>query len=219
MSKRPFAQQLDILTHAIPIPLALLAGALGLFVAIEQGHPIQVRIAMLGYGVAFALLYLLSTRYHLAVGTWREKLANNWDRFGIAVAIAASGLAHMEVLPAIVRGRELFGINAVLLGQVLLVAGVVFVFVNEVLYTGKLRWPTTLTYFVQAATISFAAPYDGSVLLSSPWIFVLAGVGAFAIGAVVFFALSKVPFHHAIWHLLVLAGNALHWCAMYLSIS
>ena len=43
----------------------------------------------------------------------------------------------------------------------------------------------------------------------------VAGGVAYTVG-IVFYALTRLRFHHFVWHLFVLAGSVLHWFAVYL---
>jgi len=61
---------------------------------------------------------------------------------------------------------------------------------------------------VAAKPLMAALPFGGLVLL-------VAGGLAYTLG-VAFYAAKPLPFHHAVWHLFVLAGSVLHFFAVLL---
>ena len=82
-------------------------------------------------------------------------------------------------------------------------------------FAGRFRLLSTLIYIgmgwlVLAAfrPLMAALPRGGLVLL-------VAG-GICYTGGAVFYLWKRLPYHHAVWHLWVLAGSICHWAAVYL---
>jgi hemolysin III len=67
---------------------------------------------------------------------------------------------------------------------------------------------------LDAARVMIALrPMLHAVPLGGLWL-LLAG-GLCYTGGTVFYAWKKLPYHHAVWHLWVLAGSACHWAAVF----
>ena len=101
-------------------------------------------------------------------------------------------------------GWSLFGIiwGLALVGIVLrIVRGRRSTLVSVALYIG-MGW----------AVVVAAKPMLNSVALGGLWLLLLGGL-AYTLG-VVFYVWKRLPYHHAIWHVFVLAGSILHFFAI-----
>jgi len=81
-------------------------------------------------------------------------------------------------------------------------------------FAGRFRLVSTLIYIgmgwlvlMAAKPLFMAVPRGGIVLL-------VAG-GLCYTGGTVFYLWKRLPYHHAVWHLFVLAGSACHWAAVF----
>ena len=63
--------------------------------------------------------------------------------------------------------------------------------------------------------IVIAAPQMIANVSTGGLILLASGGAAYTLGAV-FYAIKKIPFNHAIWHVFVLAGSICHFLAIYL---
>ena len=61
--------------------------------------------------------------------------------------------------------------------------------------------------------VAFAVPFVRAV--STEALILVAAGGLAYTGGVVFYVWHRLPWHHVIWHLFVLAGAALHFCAVF----
>ena len=101
-------------------------------------------------------------------------------------------------------GWSLFGViwGLALVGIVLrIVRGRRSTVVSVALYIG-MGW----------AVVAAAQPMLNSVAPGGLWLLLLGGL-AYTLG-VVFYVWKRLPYHHAIWHVFVLAGSVLHFFAI-----
>ncbi len=87
----------------------------------------------------------------------------------------------------------------------------------------KLAWPHRFTalrvaiYLVMGWLIVFAGDTLSANLPTAGIVLLTAGGITYTLG-VVFFAISAIPFNHAIWHLFVLGGSTCHYFAVYAAV-
>ena len=152
------------------------------------------------------LLYTTSTLYHSFSGEELKRLLRKFDHAAIFLLIAGTYTPFLLVSLRGPWGWSLFG---VVWG--LAAVGVALKF----WFTGRFRVLSTLIYIgmgwlVLAAfrPLLAALPRGGLVLL-------LAG-GLCYTGGAAFYLWKRLPYHHAVWHLWVLAGSGCHWASVFL---
>ena len=92
----------------------------------------------------------------------------------------------------------------------LAVAGIIF----KVFMTHRLRVLGPVFYIAMGWLVIFAVKPLLQILPLAGFWWLLAGGVIYAVG-VLFYAIDKVPYNHAIWHVFVLAGSACHFLAVY----
>ena len=201
----PVAEELaHSLTHGAGLLLGIAALVL-LVVASRRGAAIHV-VACSLYGATLVLLYGASTLYHALPPGRGKRVFGTLDHAAIFLLIAGTYTPFTLVTLHGGWGWSLFG---VIWG--LAIAGVVF----EAVTRGRARRLQLFLYLVMGWSIVLAGrpllrelPPGGLVLL-------LAGGLAYTLG-VVFFVWRSLPFHHAVWHVFVLAGSVCHFFAVLL---
>ncbi|MCX6944427.1 MAG: hemolysin III family protein [Opitutales bacterium] len=158
------------------------------------------------FGATLVLLYTTSTLYHSFSGEELKRLLRKFDHAAIFLLIAGTYTPFLLVSLRGPWGWSLFG---VVWG--LAAVGVALKF----WFTGRFRVLSTLIYIgmgwlVLAAfrPLMAALPRGGLVLL-------LAG-GLCYTGGAAFYLWKRLPYHHAVWHLWVLAGSGCHWASVFL---
>ncbi len=158
------------------------------------------------FGTTLVLLYTASTLYHSFQGARVKRIFKTIDHSCIYLLIAGTYTPFTLVSLKGAWGWILFGI---IWGMALL--GIVF----KVFYVYRFRILSTLVYIamgwlvvIAGKTLIDRVPPGGLALL-------LSGGLAYT-GGVLFYACKKIPYHHAIWHLFVLAGSVLHYFAVML---
>ena len=191
------------ITHGIGIVLAIAAlGILTVFAGAygDVRHVVSVSI----YGTTLVLLYTASTLYHSIQNPHAKGILQVLDHSAIYLLIAGTYTPFTLVSLRGPWGWWLFG---VIWGFAVL--GVVFQLsllrrwraVSLCLYIG-MGWVVVVA--IKPLIVSVAT--GGIVFL------VLGGL-AYTAG-ILFYCWEKLKYHHAIWHLFVLAGSILHFFAV-----
>lgn len=192
------------LTHGLGTLLSVAGLVLMVVFAARYGDAWHV-VSTAIFGTTLVLLYTASTLYHSLRGERLKVLLQKFDHAAIFLLIAGSYTPFALVTLRGPWGWSLFG---VVWG--LAVVGVTIKF----RLAGRFRVVSTLIYIamgwlvlVAIKPLVVALPAGGMKLL-------VAG-GLCYTGGAVFYLWKRLPFHHAIWHLWVLAGSACHWAAVF----
>ncbi len=193
----------NAITHGIGLGFAVV-GAVYLIVASERG-PVLLIVSCSVFSAALVLVYLCSTLYHSLVRTRARHVLHVLDHSAIYVLIAGTYTPFTLVS---LRGP----LGWVLLTVVwsLAVAGVVF----KSLAIGRFPAASALVYLFQGWLAVFVVR---SLLHAIGWhgiLWLFAGGLAYTLG-IIFFALDRLPYFHAAWHIFVLAGSIAHYFAVY----
>ena len=205
-SVQPEAKLGDILanaiTHGIGAVLAI-AGAIYLIAASSHGTPWLI-VSCSVFSTTLILVYLCSTLYHSLVRSGARHVFQVLDHSAIYLLIAGKYTPFTLISLRGPVGWALFGVE-----WTLAVAGVIF----KSLAVGRLAVASALVYLFQGWFIVFAAR---PLLHAIGWhgiAWLGAGGLAYTLG-VVFFALDRLRYFHATWHLFVLAGSVAHYFAI-----
>ncbi|MGC9291144.1 MAG: PAQR family membrane homeostasis protein TrhA [Acidobacteriaceae bacterium] len=190
------------ITHGIGIALAL-AGAIYIIYASMRGGALEI-VACSIYGSTLVALYLCSTLYHSFTLTRARRVFHILDHSSIYLLIAGTYTPFTLVSLRGPVGWSLFGLI-----WSLAIAGVVF----KCFATGRFPVASTVIYLFMGWVVVFAMR---PLLHAISWHGMLwIGLGGLAYtGGVLFYALDRVPYFHALWHLCVLAGSAAHYYAI-----
>lgn len=190
--------------HGVGVLLSI-AGLVALIVVARRtGDPAHV-LACAIYGTTLILLYLASTLYHSIPSPRHKKLLRVLDHSAIYLLIAGTYTPITLISLRGPWGWTLFGLvwGMALLGIILKVAAI-----------GRFRWVSMVLYLgmgwlvlVAMEPLRLAVAHAGVVLL------VLGGV-SYTVGTV-FYGMRRMPYHHAVWHVFVLAGSAFHFFAVF----
>lgn len=187
------------MTHGLGVVLALAALVLMVVMASMRGSARAVVGAAL-FGAAMTVLYAASTVYH-ALRPGQGKLwARRIDHSAIYLLIAGTYTPFCLVTLQGPWGWSLFGVvwGLAVLGLALKLGfGIRWPKASLVLYLG-MGWLAV----VAAGPLWHRLPRPGLLWL-------LAG-GLFYTGGVVFYVRDHLPYRHALWHLMVLAGSLCH---------
>ncbi|MGA3130951.1 MAG: hemolysin III family protein [Terracidiphilus sp.] len=198
----------NAITHGIGAMLAI-AGAAFLIVASTRGSALVVTSCAVFSG-SLILVYLCSTLYHSLVRTRARYVFHVLDHSSIYVLIAGTYTPFTLVS---LRGTLGWTLFAVVWG--LAVAGVIAKSVAMDHFTrgGVLAFASAAIYLIQGWLVIFVAR---SLVHAIGWhamAWLAAGGLAYTLG-IVFFALDRIRYFHAAWHIFVLAGSVAHYFAI-----
>ncbi len=191
----------NAITHGIGVIFAI--AALVILIVFSAGKGAKYIVSVSIYGATLFLLYLASTLYHSLKGKAKD-VFRIFDHSAIYLLIAGTYTPFTFLIIRGWQGWFLFGII-----WTLAITGILF----KVFFTGRFTLLSTLLYILMGwivvvfikSVIKFM-PHNGLILL------VMGGL-SYTLGAV-FYVFKWFKFHHAVWHLFVLAGSVLHFFAI-----
>ncbi len=192
------------LTHGIGAVLSIVGLVAMLMWSVAYGDTWHVVSASI-YGASLILLYTASTLYHAFPWPRIKAIFQQLDHAAIFVLIAGTYTPFALINLRGPWGWTLLGVvwGIALLGVVL-----------ELGVKKPPKWLSLSLYLGMGwmALIAIKPMLDnvdtGGLLL------LLAGGLAYTLG-VVFYVRKQMPYHHAIWHLFVLAGSILHFFSIF----
>ena len=191
-------------THGIGAGLAVAALVLGVIYAAE----VESAWAIVGvaiYGATLIFMFVTSTLYHSLPFPRAKRVLLAFDHCAIFLLIAGTCTPITLVVMEGWQGWFLFGVVWGLAGTGLLLRLVWLRYMHPLFYVIYLAMGWVGFFF--SAPIEEKMGWDGIELI-------LIG-GACYTGGLVFYALRRLPFNHALWHLSVIAGAILHFFAVY----
>lgn len=191
-------------SHGLGVILSL-AGLAGLVAAaLRLGGGAHRLVPCIIYGILMLLMFLVSTLYHSFRSPRLKRVFRVLDHEMIFLMIAGTYTPFTLLVLDGVFGWTLFGI---IWG--LAIIGLFF----QGFFTGRFAIVSTLLYILMGWVIVFAMKplIDAMPVAGIHWLW--AGGLCYTLGAVVYL-LKKIPYHHAVWHLAVLAGAACHYIAI-----
>lgn len=191
------------ITHGIGAGLSIAGLTLLVVLAAWYGTPRQV-VSFSIYGATLIILYLASTLYHSFQAPQVKRVFKAIDHASIFLLIAGT---YTPFLLIAVRGA--WGLTLLIIVWGLALLGVGF----KALFIHRFQKASVLMYILMG-WLSVAAIKE---LLANlpPGGFTLLAIGGvvYTVG-VIFYALKKIPYMHAIWHLFVLGGSICHYLAV-----
>lgn len=195
----------NAITHGIGAFLSIVALTLLVAIAALWGDAWHLASAIV-YGVTMFLLYIASTLYHAITHEKARHVLKVIDHAGIYLLIAGTYTPFTLVTIRNDGGWWLFGIV-----WGLAAIGIAF----EAYWVYRPKWVSAVVYLGMGWLAIFAiGPIVNNLEPAGVWLLVGGGL-AYSLGTI-FYVLKRVKFMHAVWHLWVLAGSALHFIAVML---
>jgi len=192
----------NAITHGIGAALAIV-GAVYLIAASTRGTVWHV-VSCSVFAVTLVLVYVCSTLYHSLVRTRARHVFHILDHSAIYLLIAGTYTPFALICLRGPLGWTLFGIE-----WGLAVAGVIF----KCFIVGRFEVASALVYLFQGWFVVVAIVPLVHALGWHGLMWLGAGGVAYTLG-IVFFALDRLRYFHAAWHLFVLAGSVAHYFAI-----
>jgi hemolysin III len=191
-------------THCLGALLSL--GGLAILVIQASRHGNAWHIVSCSiYGATMVLLFSSSTLYHSFYNPRLKHVLHIIDHASIFLLIAGTYTPFVLVNLRGGWGWSLFG---VIWGLAL--AGIVF----QVFFVSRFHVVRVLIYLAMGWLMVIAVKPLLSKVPLPGIIWLLLGGLSYTVG-VLFYIWRKLPFHHAVWHLFVLAGTVCHYCAIF----
>lgn len=197
-------ERFNIATHAIGLLFSVAALLALVTRALRHGDAWHL-VSFSVYGASLLVLYAASTAYHGSrVPALRARL-RTVDHASIYVLIAGTYTPFALVTLNGPVGWSIFGLT-----WGMAATGIVL----KLFYTGRFEIVSTLMYVLMGWLIIF---FIKPLIESFPpaglaWL--LAGGIAYTLGAVLY-SIGRIPFNHALFHLLVLLGSICHFVAVF----
>lgn len=193
------------LTHALGAVLAIAGLAVLVAFAALAGNTAAV-VSCAVYGATLILLYTASTLYHAIPQPGAKRVLRLIDHSAIFLLIAGTYTPFM-----LVSLQGALGTGLCVLIWSLAVAGIA----AQGRLIAKAKWVNALLYVAMGWVVVLAIKPLAAAVDEGGLALLVAGGLAYTLGTV-FYVWKKLPYHHAIWHLFVLAGSALHFFAVLL---
>ncbi len=191
------------LTHSVAAVLSMIGLVILVIAAARTGDPYRIVSSAIFAGT-LSLFYIISTLYHTIRSPKVRYIFRVLDHVGIYLVIAGSYTPFTLVSLREGHGWTLFGVV-----WALAIIGAIFkafmthrlAFLAPVFYIG-LGW----LIVVDLEGLLTMVPTKGVLWL-------LAGGLCYTVG-ILFYAIDRIPYNHAIWHVFVIAGSCCHYLAV-----
>ncbi len=198
----------NVVTHGLGLIFTIIGMPYLLYLAIEKSNSLLVTGVSI-FAVSMFMVYLSSTLYHLFQ---EPKLKHRFRKFDhISIYFLIAGTYTPFILNYLQNAS-----GSMILWIVWIAAGVGTIF--KLVAVGRYNALATLGYVAMGWT---AILFINQVIESFPAIclmWILVGAAFYSTG-VVFYLWKKYKYHHAIWHLFVMAGSACHYIAVFNSVN
>lgn len=199
-------ERANVAIHVAGFVIGLIAFPILFFHALKSPYgSIGTLIGVTLYGISFIMVFGFSSLYHYHRVYRIKKVMRMWDHISIYYLIAGT------YTPFILRFASYNDTKPMLL-YIWLFALVGTAF--KVFFTGRYRLVSTLIYLAMGWMILTAPITFKEALTPEAWTWIIIG-GVFYTVGVAFYLIKMIPYHHAIWHFLVLAGALSHFIGVW----
>ena len=192
----------NAITHGVGAALAVAGAAYLIIFSIRGSASVVVSCSM--FAGTLVLVYVCSTLYHSLVRTRAGHVFHVLDHAAIYLLIAGTYTPFALVSLRGPVGWTLLGIV-----WALAIAGVIF----KSFAVDRFALASVLVYLFQGWLVIFAVRPLVQAIGPRGLLWLAVGGAAYTLG-IIFFALDRIPYFHAAWHLFVLAGSIAHYFAV-----
>ncbi|MEG2358586.1 PAQR family membrane homeostasis protein TrhA [Acinetobacter sp.] len=200
----PLEERLNFLSHGAGAALALIAG---IFLIIKGAYlPAGQWLGLWVYALSMVLLFSASALYHMAVTADRRYFYKKLDHTAIYYLIAGTYTPFLSIALPTAKAHYLL-----IALWVIAIIGTLF----KLVFIHSFQKISLFAYLAMGWLALLVIDDMQRFLSAQALTFLIAGGISYTVGAL-FYALKKVRYAHAIWHLFVLIGAGLHFLAIYL---
>jgi len=196
----------NAITHGVATGLSLTGLVALVVLGVLRGGSVGQITSLVVYGTTLVLTYLASTLYHSLTHPGAKAVFRVLDHASIYLLIAGTYTPFLVIRLWNPWGWSLLGIV-----WAMAVAGVLF----KSLFLGRLNKASVVTYVAMGWLVVVAAHQVMTYVPLGALVLLFAGGMIYTLG-IVFYAWKRLPFNHAIWHLMVLAAGMCHYFAIFL---
>ncbi|WNB92198.1 hemolysin III family protein [Bacillus sp. NEB1478] len=194
----------NAITHGLGVLLSVAVTSILLVFAVWKGTAVHI-VSFAVFGGTMLLLYTASTLVHAFPQGKVKDLFEIMDHAAIYLFIAGTYTPIVLIVVGGVLGWTLFG---TVWGLALF--GVLF----KAFFTKKFVVLSTLGYVAMGWLITFAFQDISANMPAAGIHLLIAGGIIYTLGSI-FYVWRSFPFHHAVWHVFVLAGSIAHFLMMF----
>ncbi|WP_077309887.1 PAQR family membrane homeostasis protein TrhA [Terribacillus halophilus] len=191
------------ITHGFGALLSIAALAVAIVLSSFSSDP-WVIVSVTIFGTTMLLMYLSSTIVHALPEGKTKDIFQIIDHAAIYLFIAGTYTPILLISLRDPLGWTIFGIV-----WGIAIAGTIF----KIFFVKKFLIMSTILYLLMGWMIMFIWKPLLEVLPQQTLLYLFVGGLLYTIGAV-FYVWRKIPYHHAVWHMFVLAGSAFHFFAI-----
>lgn len=204
ISYDPREERLNYLSHGIGAALSVIAGIL--LIVKGADLPLAQWFGLWVYALSMVLLFSASMLYHLSTAADRRYFYKKLDHTAIYYLIAGTYTPFLSIALPTAKAQYLL-----IALWVITAIGTLF----KLVLINRFQKVSLIAYLVMG-WLALLVMDDMRTYLSPECLTLLVVGGlAYTIGAL-FYALKRVRYTHAIWHVFVLIGAGSHFLAIYL---
>lgn len=194
-------------SHGIGALLGVAALVFLVWLAVSEGTVWHLASAII-YGSSLILLYTASTLYHAITNARAKHFFQLMDHAAIFVLIAGTYTPFL-----LVNLRGPWGWSLFIIIWTIAIGGVFL----ETMKKERIKW-LSLTLYLGLGWMAIVAVKPMLEMVDHfALLLLLLGGLAYSLG-VIFYVRKQMVYHHAIWHLFVLAGSVLHFFAVWIGV-
>ena len=193
----------NAVTHGVGAVLSIACLIVAVVFATLRGDTWSI-VSVCVYGACMFLLYMSSTLYHALTPPRAKAVFNVFDHAAIYLLIAGSytPFCLVWIRPEYPGwGWGIFGVV-----WAIAVLGIIF----QCLFINRYQSLSTLSYLAMGWVVLIAVYPLWKAMGTAAVLWIAAGGIAYSLG-VIFYAMKRVKYMHAIWHIFVLAGTLIHY--------
>lgn len=194
---------LHSLTHGIGAVLSVVALVTLVILAVTYGTLWHI-IGFTVFGASMLALFSASTLYHGVQKPRLRPVLRKVDHACIYLLIAGTYTPFV-----LISMRSSLGLTMLTVVWALAVFGIVY----KIFFIDRLAVLTTLAYVAMGWMGVFAWREMVANIPSDSLVFLFVGGGLYTIG-VIFYALTRIRYTHAVWHVFILGAAACHFVAV-----
>ncbi len=195
------------ITHGIGVVFSIVILTILLVYAIWKRSTLSI-VGFSIYGLCSIFLYTSSTLYHSFQKEKIKKILRIFDHSSIFLLIAGT---YTPVALLAMDGYWRIGILTMAWG--IAIVGIVFKIITFNNFD-RHKILSLLLYIAMGWLIVIAIKPMIQSMPAGFFIWLLAGGLAYTLGTI-FYAIKRIPYNHAIWHLFVLGGSVLHFLGIF----